>query len=948
MRDWELFEDEVANLYKSLGFTVIHNINIAGQQIDLICEHSVLGIGPTKICVDCKHTRSDKMNSVTNQDVQNFISMFHSLRDKQGWSAGVLVSNRSFSQSAKAAAFQHHDIHLKTVQDLYEDLLGIRQYLHHSVHMAEDAARFADYISLNARLLNASLTRTAHLNTLQATFDAWLATDNSQQLCLLGDFGSGKTTFLRRCLYLLAKQYLSGDSSLIPLFIPLREYYDASSSDEIAERFFARECGARIRTEVFFKLLSSGRFLLLLDGFDEMGASSTLETRKSNYLKLARLISGGRKAVISCRPAYFPAGTELVSVFSEYSTRIGLNIPSSKKHPISRAAKRQIMALDPSESAPQLVSLFSNVKSIFESSMFLELQLFDRRQIARYLRQYDPIIRQQSVGRLDAASLGEIIDKTYDLKDLASRPILLKLIVSTIPCVPYGSGKYTISVENKKLSLSHITPSVLYHLYTENELRREEQERGASPRLIARKRKTQFICILAFSMYERGLLALEGDDFHEIVRQQLTSTGLDTEALASEIRTCSFLQRDHRDCVRFTHKSFLEYYAALYVCEQLRATKHARKLLKQNFLTEEALFFLGDLIGTLYAHLIPIIRATLSESKTPICTENCLAILNNARMPLPELSSITCGRIVYKKLEMKYLHVAKSCIKALRFESTSIEAVEFDSTEISSFDFSNGVLARLRIHNSSILSFDSKRGVVVRFSVDGSDLVLKKELVISVDELHALNTVWMFSDGNSDILPVTGHFENCIFYNVMLSDKWIKRAKFVNCIFILCSATNEYTGKSLAGCSGVILRHEEKEPKNMEENGEKSTIDRNQLQEWTITKASGISDRGKEFKGWHHALVNAFFGAGLQSGKDVRLRLKAVNTYTILFLWKDKEIYYLENETPKNARKVKLASCRLDEIEVVELRDGQVKKTKIPTSSLQVRYFDDNVPMISR
>jgi hypothetical protein len=143
---------------------------------------------------------------------------------------------------------------------------------------------------------------------------------------------------------------------------------------------------------------------------------------------------------------------------------------------------------------------------------------------------------------------------------------LLKLIVSTIPKVPHVAGEYVVMFEGEEIRLPHITPAVLYHLYTQDELRREEEERGSMRRLLSRVKKTEFICALAHMMHERGVLALEGDDFQDIVRQQLTTSAAEPEALASEVRSCSFLQRDHRDCLRFTHKSFMEYYAALYLC----------------------------------------------------------------------------------------------------------------------------------------------------------------------------------------------------------------------------------------------------------------------------------------------------------------------------------------------------------------------------------------------
>src|SRR5438093_549727 len=67
-----------------------------------------------------------------------------------------------------------------------------------------------------------------------------------------------------------------------------------------------------------------GWFAILLDGFDEMGASSDSLIRKTNYLKLSPLLTGQSKIVISCRPAYFVSREELRSVFSFLNAQVGL------------------------------------------------------------------------------------------------------------------------------------------------------------------------------------------------------------------------------------------------------------------------------------------------------------------------------------------------------------------------------------------------------------------------------------------------------------------------------------------------------------------------------------------------------------------------------------------------------------------------------------------------
>src|ERR1039457_5325555 len=133
MQSWEIHENHVASLYQMLGYTVQTNVQVSGKQVDLICEKWIPGAGKTLLYIDAKHTMKGNQASVSVQDVEQFISSFESHRAKEGWTGGVLVSNKPFTQFAKALALTHGGVYLKTIEDLYEDALAIRPYLQHAV-----------------------------------------------------------------------------------------------------------------------------------------------------------------------------------------------------------------------------------------------------------------------------------------------------------------------------------------------------------------------------------------------------------------------------------------------------------------------------------------------------------------------------------------------------------------------------------------------------------------------------------------------------------------------------------------------------------------------------------------------------------------------------------------------------------------------------------------------
>src|SRR5207247_2393115 len=142
-------------------------------------------------------------NSVSKDDVNVFIATFRARAQSNGWTAGIMLSNRPFSQYARAAAASHHDIHLKTVEELHEEILQIPSYLHTHIYRYEQSGLFTDYIPLAALLEDDA----AHgqPEPVMKIVDDWLERSKGPQLCLFGDFGTGKTTFLKYLHYSLAK-----------------------------------------------------------------------------------------------------------------------------------------------------------------------------------------------------------------------------------------------------------------------------------------------------------------------------------------------------------------------------------------------------------------------------------------------------------------------------------------------------------------------------------------------------------------------------------------------------------------------------------------------------------------------------------------------------------------------------------------------------------------------
>jgi hypothetical protein len=91
-----------------------------------------------------------------------------------------------------------------------------------------------------------------------------------ERLVLQGDYGAGKSMTLRAIYLALRARHLKGDSTKFPVYINLREHIGQSDALEVLERH-GRLIGFPHPSHLV-RAWKAGEALLLLDGFDELGA----------------------------------------------------------------------------------------------------------------------------------------------------------------------------------------------------------------------------------------------------------------------------------------------------------------------------------------------------------------------------------------------------------------------------------------------------------------------------------------------------------------------------------------------------------------------------------------------------------------------------------------------------------------------------------------------------
>ena len=90
------------------------------------------------------------------------------------------------------------------------------------------------------------------------------------------------------------------------IVISLRDYAKALDVGNVIAGFFFNKHNIRLTREVFDCFNCMGKLLLIFDGFDEMADKVDRQKMINNFWELARVVTPGSKAILTCRTEHFP------------------------------------------------------------------------------------------------------------------------------------------------------------------------------------------------------------------------------------------------------------------------------------------------------------------------------------------------------------------------------------------------------------------------------------------------------------------------------------------------------------------------------------------------------------------------------------------------------------------------------------------------------------------
>ncbi|NHA03298.1 NACHT domain-containing protein [Mucilaginibacter sp. HC2] len=746
----EIFEKYIISLYEALNFHVTPNANIRGQQVDVVAEKIIPGIGKTQTLVECKFLSS---GSIANQVIYDWAAFINTIPKTNNNIYGVIVSNQGFSKEARLAA-ESVNITLMTETQLESEIYQLKEAYVKMVMDYEGSAIYEAYLPLDGRYMNGNSFRSIDNigeTIINMDYDNWGGT---KFLAVLADFGSGKTTLMQRLNYQYAKRYLEG-SPLKPIYFELKYFMQYQDLNLFMVNTYRKLFQKDIPIELFWKGVANGEFLLLLDGFDEMSPQVDRQIRVQNLQLLSKLLLSKSNSIISCRSSYFITDDELlhsIEQLNEFYQPTAI-FPLKQRDDEILAKQKKVNQLykilvDNYAEDNQLKTQSEKVNA---RAVIMEISELKKDQIDSYLKKFDGLFRSRC-----NATWKEVRDfcyKIYDIKDLLKKPILISMVKDTI--LHMGSD---FRDENKVYD-----PSSLYEMYTGANLQRDFTK-GASRQFLTQGQRQEFAEVIAFLMFTNNTVEITLTELYSLINEHsiiLHKANIaderELEHVASDIVLCTFIKKTESSGFKFIHKSFMEFFVARRLKGQI--LKNDLSVLRRQFISQEILYFFGC-----YATTEKKVKDLLIKESTIVGNPKKKEILKRNLTTALLLSTNENSAVEIRDVILNETKFAGQAYKECGFTN-----VRLSNVKLSDIAFKDGKKSSILLINSSIENLEfincpvhltANEVTAIKLSFDGcEDLLISgdnfqvKEFKLDNSKLHGAGSI---------------NIENADFYNSIL------------------------------------------------------------------------------------------------------------------------------------------------------------------------------------
>jgi NACHT domain-containing protein/restriction endonuclease len=540
------FEREVRELLQLQGWRVTTEVLLGHKKVDAYAERpDALGT-IQRVAIECK-----KWDGLLSQNDVTFIHVnYKPLIDANQVDLVLIVTQAGLSPSATTYVSNSRTLRHLTYLELLNTLIDFRTHIQGML-----AGYLADQVSQYYVPQSFSGADSGAEVTLEQYLLDWVASSDYQPISVLGGYGSGKTTLVKRMAYLLAKQCAEDPNGRIPVVLPLATIAtDQTLEGLLGRQFTSVTICPNYNFQLFNTLNARGRFVFFLDGFDEMKKTMSWDSLLFNLTQLNQLATPMSKVVLLGRPSAFLSSDEQDEALHGKLRRLGQD-----RHLPGWPDYREI-----------------------------HLRPFTRQQVASFIHkclQHLPDSTQDQVGkRRRVTRYLENLESPQGkrLLDLAARPVQLRMLMELLP-------EYTGPIDR-------LTVALLYSEFIDLLLRRESAKPARAA--FSRAQRLRFAAHLAFWMWQDEQ---RSDIDVTNIPDMLFGDYLDKKSgdiqlldLKRDLLSGGFLDRKPPNVFFFPHRSFQEYLVA----EELRyRLEQGESLTDCPFLTPEVTSFFIELVG---------------------------------------------------------------------------------------------------------------------------------------------------------------------------------------------------------------------------------------------------------------------------------------------------------------------------------------------------------------
>ena len=557
-----LLVEKTAALLRASGLTVEREQLIGHKKPDLLVTERRYGT-TIRTAVECKFRK----RNLNKDELVKIWADYQPLVDRNLVDELLVVTSKGHSPAAVTYANEHRYLHLRDVDTLTNDALGIAPYLN---ALLSGYQRSTD--GLPHYYVPPTVVRDGEAQNLEEMVRAWINDEPTsvlsldRPLAILGAYGLGKSSFACHLAARLAAEAEADSARRIPVLISLSEIGGNQLLSGLLGRHFTDLNSVKgYNYELFRQLNESGRFVILLDGFDEMKQMLTWNEFKFNMGELNKLHSSRGKLIILGRPTAFMNDREHDRVL--HGVRDGVIAVRDPDWP-----DYQEIALEP----------------------------LGRTQISEFLQKYLSWRMQ-----LDPVGIHKVqaMATSREMIDLARRPVQLRMLAEVLP---------RFHGELQTLGLGK-----LYALFIDDMIEGViERETKKSARLhFDSTQRRDFLSELAFWAWtnSKGNF-LTIDQIPDEIVSPYVRDGDKIEAVRRDLFVAAPLEKRAGERARFAHKSFQEFLVAEAIWDRLDDRRISLEEADQ-LLTGEVAEFLKEIM---HPSNWPRRYALLRDSKEPM------------------------------------------------------------------------------------------------------------------------------------------------------------------------------------------------------------------------------------------------------------------------------------------------------------------------------------------